>query len=93
MTIREWEGLFGILTEASPHSIFLELAFLESFVAYHEKRATGVPLEMFEAALPFFEEECHWKPRLIAGTLTHPAWWRAAAAMGIFGLLASSALR
>lgn len=93
MTVREWEALFVVLTEASPNSIFLELAFLESFVAYHEKRHAGVPLEMFEAALPFFEEECHWQPRLIPGTLTHPAWWRAVAAVSVFGLLASSALR
>lgn len=90
MTTREWDTLLTVLTEASRKDIFLELAFLESWVESAEKRQVGIPLAMMEAALPFLEEEMRWKPRLGPSTLTHPAWWRAAAVFSAFGALATS---
>ena len=36
MTAQQMDAIVAILTEASPKSIFLEVAFLESWVASHE---------------------------------------------------------
>lgn len=93
MTVREWEALLGVVTEAAPKSIFFELAFLESYVASAETRYAGVPLAMVEAALPFWEEEFNWRPRLGGGFLEQPAWARMAAALSLFGVLAGVVVR
>ena len=87
MTVREWEALFGIMTEANMDSIFFEIAFLESLVASYERRHVGIPLAMVEASLPFFEEEFHWKPRMGPHPLAQRAWVKLAAAWAIFGVL------
>lgn len=88
MTVREWEALLGIMTEADMDSIFCEIAFLESWVASYERRNVGIPLAMVEASLPFLEDEFHWKPRI--GSI-HPlaqrAWVKLAAAWAAFGVL------
>lgn len=93
MTAREMERLLEVLTEASPKSIFLEVAFMESWIAGHERRQVGIPLAMVEAALPFWEEEFRWKPRFGAKILPHPAWLRAAASLALFGVLVATQMR
>lgn len=93
MNAREWEGLLQVLIEANPKSIFCEVAFLEAYVESCEKRLVGVPLAMFEEALPFLEDEFRWKPRMGGNALTHPAWWRVAAAFALFGTLAAGQVR
>ena len=87
MTVREWEALLGIMTEADMDSIFCEVAFLESWVASYEKRQIGVPLAMVEASLGFFEDEFHWKPRMGPHPLAQRAWVKLAAAWAAFGVL------
>ena len=92
MKAHEMDTVLQILTEANPSSIFLELAFLESYVSGAERRRVGIPLEMVEAALPFFEAECRWKPRLGPAIYPHPAWLRVAAAAMAAGVLIGSPL-
>jgi hypothetical protein len=86
------EAVITILTEASPKSIFLEVAFLESYIASHERRQIGIPVAMMEAALPFLEEETGWKPKFDFWTQPRLSWARSAAAMTLFGLLAASSV-
>ena len=92
MTAREWEALLTVMTDAAPKSIFFELAFLESYVESADRRFVGVPLAMVEAALPFWEEEFNWRPRVsvIGQLLEHPALLRAAASLALVGVLASA---
>ena len=92
MTAQQMDTIVAILTEASPRSIFLEVAFLESFVASHERRMVGIPVSMVEAALPFLEEETGWKPKFDFWTQPRLSWARSAAAMTLFGLLAASSV-
>lgn len=90
MTAEQMESVITILTEASPKSIFLEVAFLESYIASHERRQVGIPVSMMEAALPFLEEETGWKPKFDFWTQPRLSWARSAAALTLFGLLAAS---
>jgi hypothetical protein len=91
MTVEQMDVLVRILAESSsPDSIFLEVAFLESWLASYEKRMVGIPVSMMEAALPFLEEETGWKPKFDFWTQPRLTWARMAAATAIFGLLASS---
>jgi hypothetical protein len=92
MTAEQMEAVITILTEASPKSIFLEVAFLESYIASHERRQIGIPVAMMEAALPFLEEETGWKPKFDFWTQPRLSWARSAAAMTLFGLLAASSV-
>ena len=91
MTAQEMDQILTVLTEASPRSIFLEVAFLESWVESHEKRMVGIPLYMVEAALPFLEEEAGWKPRYDFWEQPRVSWARMAAAWATYGALASVA--
>lgn len=90
MTANQMETVIRILTEASPNSIFLEVAFLESFVASHERRMVGIPVSMVEAALPFLEEETGWKPKFDFWTQPRLSWARTAAMATLVGMVASS---
>ena len=92
MTANQMETVIASLTEASPKSIFLEVAFLESFIASHERRMVGIPVSMVEAALPFLEEETGWKPKFDFWTQPRLTWARTAAVMGLVGMLASSSV-
>jgi hypothetical protein len=87
MTVREMEGLVGILTEANMDSIFCEIAFLESWVASYERRHVGIPLAFVEEHLEFFETEFQWKPRTGPHPLAQRAWVKMAAAFALFGTL------
>lgn len=93
MTAEQLESVIAILTEASPRSIFLEVAFLESFIDSHERRSVGIPVAMMEAALPFLEEETGWKPKFDFWHQPRLSWARSAAALTLFGLLAASVVQ
>jgi hypothetical protein len=87
MKAHELENLLGILTEANGKSVFLEVAFLESYVSSRRKRGGAVPLAMIARALPFFERELRWVPRPDFGRLTRPAWARLAVNLVLLGVL------
>ncbi|MEB3198325.1 MAG: hypothetical protein VKP62_14090 [Candidatus Sericytochromatia bacterium] len=88
MKSNETERLLGLLAEANPKSIFLEVAFLESWMAYHQRRQALIPLEMLRKALPFLEDEFRWRPRPVwtAGA-ARPAWASLATAIATLGML------
>lgn len=88
MRAHDMERLIGLLVESSPKSVFLEVAFLESYVSARRKRNGRVPLAMLERALPFFERELRWKPRPEMGHLQRPAWAHLAVNLALVGLLA-----
>jgi hypothetical protein len=90
MNAQQMDVIVQILAEASPKSIFLEVAFLESFVESYERRMVGIPVSMLEAALPFLEAETGWKPKFDFWTQPRLTWARMAAAVTLFGVLASS---
>ena len=92
MTAEQMEAVITILTEASPKSIFLEVAFLESYIASHERRQVGIPVAMMEAALPFLEEETGWKPKFDFWTQPRLSWARMAAVVPMVALVASSSV-
>jgi hypothetical protein len=92
MTAQQMDTIVAILTEASPRSIFLEVAFLESYVASHERRMVGIPVSMVEAALPFLEEETGWKPKFDFWTQPRLSWARMAAVVPVVALVASSSV-
>lgn len=85
----DFERLIILLIEASPKSLFLEVAFMESFVAARRKRDSRVPLAMIARSLPFLERELRWVPRPEQPrAAARPAW--AGMAMGvIMGALAA----
>lgn len=83
----ELERLIGLLAEASPKSVFLEVAFLESYVAARRKRGGRVPLMMLERALPFLDRELNWKPRPIFDGASRPAWAQFATNAALAGLI------
>lgn len=92
MTAREMEAILGILTEANPQSIFMEVAFLESWIESAEGYGKGIPLAMVEAALPFWEEEFNYRPRLPLAPMPRAAWAQIAAAVATAGVAAASLL-
>ncbi len=86
----DFERLIVLLIEASPKSLFLEVAFLESYVSARRKADSRVPVRMIERSLPFLERELRWVPRPIEQRpVARPAW--AGVAMGvIMGALAAA---
>ncbi len=70
----EFENLLGLLVEASPRSVFLEVAFMESWVTLMRRRQMIVPWTMIERSLPFWEAEFRWRPRREVVPQTRPAW-------------------
>lgn len=78
MKTHEVNRLMTLLADANPNSVFLEVAFLESWLAVRRKRGGRVPLAMLRRALPFFEREFRWIPRPDFGQLGRPAWNRLA---------------
>ncbi len=86
MKAHELERLIGLLVESSPKSVFLEVAFLESYVSARRKRGGRVPLAMLERALPFLERELRWKPRPSFERLGRPAWAQLAVNVALVGL-------
>jgi hypothetical protein len=90
MTAEQMDAIVSIIAEASPGSIFLEVAFLESFLESYDRRRVGIPVSMMEAALPFLEEETGWRPKFDFWTQPRVSWARMAAAAIIVGLLATS---
>lgn len=92
MKAHELERLIGLLVESSPKSVFLEVAFLESYVSARRKRTGRVPLAMLERALPFLERELNWKPRPDLGRLQRPAWAHLAVNVALLGLFLTSTI-
>ena len=92
MRHRETDRLLSLLAEANPKSVFLEVAFLESWVAYKRRTHQAVPLTMLASALGFLEAELNWRPRpQWSSASPQAAWARVAVAFAAVGLLASSA--
>jgi len=88
---QETQQMMHLLAEASPRSVFLEVAFLESWVAYHERERRVVKLNMLARSLPFFETEFRWRPRLVSATgAPRPAWGGLVAAVLLAGVLLSA---
>lgn len=89
MKSNETERLLSLLADANPKSVFLEVAFLESWVAYQRRQQRAVPLAMIAGALAFFEAELNWRPRPQWSPATpQPAWGRLAVGLSLLGLLA-----
>ncbi|MEB3285574.1 MAG: hypothetical protein VKN33_09835 [Candidatus Sericytochromatia bacterium] len=88
MTPRETEEMLHLLAEANPSSVFMEVAFLESWVAYYDKERRMIDLRMLAGSLSFFESEFRWRPRLatVAGA-PRPAWAGLAATLVLAGVL------
>ena len=76
MTHEEMDEILVLLAESNPKTIFLELAFMESWVHAVNKHhdGAGIPGEMLERALPFFEREFRWLPRPSRGFVPRPGW-------------------
>ncbi|MEB3222163.1 MAG: hypothetical protein VKS61_08815 [Candidatus Sericytochromatia bacterium] len=85
MRTHDTERLLALLACANDRSVFLEVAFLESWVALHQRQRRPVPLAMVARSLPFFAQEFNWRPRPSWGAgEVHHAWARlAAAAIGL----------
>jgi hypothetical protein len=80
------ERLLGLLVEANPRSVFMEVAFLESWVSARRKRGGEVQLAMIAGSLPFLERELRWKPRPDFNRIGRPAWARLAVNLSLLGL-------
>jgi hypothetical protein len=88
MKRQDTERLLSLLAGANPRSVFLEVAFLESWVAHHQRQRRSVPLAMIARALPFFAQEFNWRPRPQWGSPeAQPAWARLAVAATLLGAL------
>ena len=76
MTGPEMDEILEILAGANPKTIFLELAFMESWIHAANKRndGDGVPGEMLERSLPFLEREFRWVPRPGRNFVPRPGW-------------------
>ena len=62
MKHEELDEVLELLVEANPKTIFLELAFLESWVHAANKHHEGaIPGEMVERALPFLQREFNFR--------------------------------
>jgi hypothetical protein len=63
MNEEEMTEIITLLAESNPKTIFLELAFVESWTAAVKKRDGHVKVGMLERSLPFLEREFRWIPR------------------------------
>jgi hypothetical protein len=88
MKRQDTERLLTLLADANSRSVFLEVAFLESWVRHHQRQRQAIPLAMLARSLPFFAQELNWRPRPHWGQGdAQPAWGRLAAAGILLGLL------
>lgn len=93
MKRNETERLLTLMVDASPRSVFLEVAFLESWLAYQRRQQRPVPLSMLAGALGFLEAELNWRPRpQWTAPAPQPAWARVAVGLGLLALLAPHGL-
>ena len=94
MTAEEMDEILGLLATANPKTIFLELAFMESWVhaANKHQAGEGIPGEMLERALPFLEREFRWVPRPARGFVPRPGWGMRIAGLAPFALLGLAGL-
>ncbi|MEB3328964.1 MAG: hypothetical protein VKQ33_07000 [Candidatus Sericytochromatia bacterium] len=89
MRRQDTERLLALLAGANDRSVFLEVAFLESWVAHHQRQRQLVPLATLSRALPFFAQEFNWRPRpRWDASDAQPAWARLAAAVALLGVAA-----
>jgi hypothetical protein len=94
MTPEEMDEVLELLAQANPKTIFLELAFMESWVLAVNKRhdGQGIPGELLERALPFFEREFRWTPHPARHFVPRPGWsmriasWAPLVLLGLAGL-------
>lgn len=65
MNAPEMNEILELLATSNPKTIFLELAFMESWVhAVNKHRdGEGIPADMLERSMPFLEHELRWAPR------------------------------
>ncbi|MDB5101658.1 MAG: hypothetical protein JWM80_6079 [Cyanobacteria bacterium RYN_339] len=74
MPEEEMTEIITLLAEANPKTIFLELAFVESWTAAVKKREGAVPVAMLDRSLGFFEKEFRWVPRPSIAPSQRLAW-------------------
>jgi hypothetical protein len=70
----EMNEIITLLAEANPKTIFLELAFVESWTNAVRKRDGAVNVAMLTRSLPFFEREFRWVPRPAIEPTRRLAW-------------------
>lgn len=91
----EMEEVLTLLAEANPKTIFLELAFLESWVhaVNKHREGQGVPGEMLERAMPFLQREFRFYPKpAVAPAPALPGWMGRLAALMPLGLVGLAGL-
>ena len=76
MKPEEMTQVIDLLAESNPKTIFLELAFMESWVhaVNKHREGQGVPGEMLARSLPFLEREFRFVPRPAARPALAPGW-------------------
>lgn len=86
MTSEEMDEILVLLAEANPKTIFLELAFVESWTQAVRKRDGVVAVDMLTRSLPFFEREFRWIPRPVKAPTRELAWVGRAATLATTAL-------